>query len=89
MIHPTFRNINRVFVQSFKAGENDPTRNSFDKYYMTLVEIKYSNALIDNKQFFDQPIKKKINIRKTCRNIKKQWLYNRKLIRLIIPPKLL
>ena len=59
MIHPTFRNINRVFVQSFKAGENDPTRNSFDKYYMTLVEIKYSNALIDNKQFFDQPIKNK------------------------------
>ena len=27
MIDSTFRNINRVFVQSFKAGENDPTRN--------------------------------------------------------------
>ena len=33
MIDPTFRNINRLFVQSIKAGENDPTRNSFDKYY--------------------------------------------------------
>ena len=26
-------------------------------YYMPLVQIKYFNALIDNKQFFDHPIK--------------------------------
>ena len=26
MIDPTFRNINRLFVQSFKAGENDLTK---------------------------------------------------------------
>ena len=31
----------------------DPTRNSFDEYYMSLVEIKDFNALIDNKLFFD------------------------------------
>ena len=29
MIEPTFKNINRLFVQSFEAGENDPARNSF------------------------------------------------------------
>ena len=29
MIDPTFRNINRLFVLSFKNG--DPTRDSFDK----------------------------------------------------------
>ena len=38
---------------------DDPTRNSFDEYYMILVEIKDFNALIDNKPFFDQPVKKK------------------------------
>ena len=43
----------------FKAGENDPTGNSFLKYYMPLIEIKYFNALIDNKPFFYQPIKNK------------------------------
>ena len=31
------------------------TRDSFEKYYMSLVEVKDFNALIDNKPFFDQP----------------------------------
>ena len=35
-----------------------PTRGSFDKYYMSLVEIKDFNALIDNKLFFYQQVKK-------------------------------
>ena len=59
MIDPTFRNINRLFVFSFKNGDDDPTRNSFDEYYMPLAEIKDFNALIDNKTFFDQPVKKR------------------------------
>ena len=33
--------------------------DSFDKYYMPLIEIKDFNALIDNKPFFDQPVKNK------------------------------
>ena len=37
MIDPTFKNINRFFVNSCKNVNNDPTRNSFDKYYMPLV----------------------------------------------------
>ena len=57
LIDPTFRNINRLFVLSFKNVNNDPTRDSFDKYYMSLVEIKDFNALIDNKTFFDQQVK--------------------------------
>ena len=56
MIDPTFRNINRMLVQSLKVCQNDPTRNSFVKYYLALVEIKDFNALIDNKPFFKQPI---------------------------------
>ena len=58
MIDPTLRNIYKLFVLSFKNGNDDPTINYFDKYYMPLVEIKYFNALIDNKLFFDQPVKK-------------------------------
>ena len=34
-------------------------RDSFDKYYMPFVEIKDFNAPIDNKPFFDQPVKSK------------------------------
>ena len=41
LIDPTFRNINRLFVLSFKNGDNDPTRNSFDEYYMPLLETMH------------------------------------------------
>ena len=36
----TIRIINRLFVFAFRAGNNDPRRISFDKYYMKTVEIK-------------------------------------------------
>ena len=48
-----------MFVLSFKNANDDPTRNTFDKYYIPLVQIKDFNALVDNKPFFDQPLKKK------------------------------
>ena len=34
MIEPIFRNINGLFGLSFKYGDSDPTRNSFDTYDM-------------------------------------------------------
>ena len=43
-----------MFVLSFKNG-----KDSFDKYYVPLVVIKDFNALINNKSFFDQPVKNK------------------------------
>ena len=45
MIDPVFRNINRLFNLSFKIGNNNSTRNSFAKNYMSLVEIKDFKAL--------------------------------------------
>ena len=49
LIDLSFRHINRLFVLLFKNGYDDPTRNSFDEYYMPLVEIEDFNALIDKK----------------------------------------
>ena len=34
-------------------------RDLFDKYYVPLILIKDFNVLIDNKPFFDQPVKNK------------------------------
>ena len=62
LIDPTFRNINRLFVLSLKNGNGDPTRNSFEKDF---------NALIDNKLFFDQPVKKNKKHMKHYWNVKK------------------
>ena len=59
LINPIFRSINTLFVLSFKNGNNDPSRNSFDNYYMRLVKIEDFNALINNKTFFDQIVKNK------------------------------
>ena len=59
LIDPALRNNTRLFALSFKNGDNDPKTDSFDKYHMPSVEIKYFNTLIDNKSFFDQLVKNK------------------------------
>ena len=72
LIDPTLRSINRLFVLSFRNGNNDATRGSFDKYYMSLVEIKDFNALIDTKPFNNQPVKrnkKRMKSLSTCREM--------------------
>ena len=48
LIDPTFRKITRLFVLSFKNGNDDPTRDFFDKYCMSLVEIKDFYAVINH-----------------------------------------
>ena len=56
MIDPTFTNVNRLFFLTF---ENENNRTSFSKYYVTEVEIKDFNVLIDGKPFFEIPVKNK------------------------------
>ena len=61
-------NINRLFVFSFKNGNDDPTR-----YFMSLVEIKAFNVLVDNQSFLDQPVKTSKNRMKNllkCQEVK-------------------
>ena len=38
-----------MFVLSYKNGNDDLTRDSVDEYYMKLVETKYFNAVIEQK----------------------------------------
>ena len=54
MIEPSFQGVNRLFVLAFK---NDAQRISNKRYYILNVEIKDYNAMIDGKNFFDQPVK--------------------------------
>ena len=55
---PTFTNVNRLFVLSFK-NEDEDVRTSFKKYYLPSVEIKDFDVFIDRKPFFDTPTKNK------------------------------
>ena len=59
LIDPIFKNINRLFVLSFKMVMVILKKNSFDSHSIPSVEIKDFNALFDNKPFFDQPVKNK------------------------------
>ena len=56
LIDPTFTNVNRLFVLTFK---NEDDRSSFSNYYVPKVEIKDFNVLIDGKPFFEIPVKNK------------------------------
>ena len=48
--------MNRLFILSF---ENVTDRTSFEKYYVSKIEIKDFNVLIDGKPFFEIPVKNK------------------------------
>ena len=53
LINPSFQGVNRLFVLSF---ENEDQRKSHSTYYLSNVEIKDQNVIIDGKNFFDEPI---------------------------------
>ena len=57
LIDPTFTNVSRLFVLSFARTDTGDNRDSFSDYYVSNVEIKDFNVLIDEKHFFDLPVK--------------------------------
>ena len=65
LINPRFQGASRLFVLSF---ENEDQRKSHSSYYLPKVEIKDYNAMIDGRNFFDQPID---SMAKTYENIRK------------------
>ena len=65
MIDLTLKNINRLFVL-FQKVDKDPFRDSFNRYFIPLAEIKDFNALIDNTLYIDQTKKQTRSTRKTC-----------------------
>ena len=65
LVEPSFQGVNRLFVLVF---ENNDDRTSHDEYYLPTVEIKDYNIMINDENFFDQPIK---NNKITYDNIRK------------------
>ena len=61
----SFQGVNRLFIL---ALENDTQRTSHSGYYLPNVEIKNYNIVINEENFFDQPIKNK---KMTYDNIRK------------------
>ena len=61
LIDPTFTRVSRLFVLFFERIEENNVkkdhRDSFSHYYVPIVEIKDFNVSIDERSFFDLPIK--------------------------------
>ena len=68
LIDPTFINFNRLFVLSLKNGNDFLTRYPFDKYYMSLVEIKEFNFNWQSSNFWSTSEELS---KKNCQNFKK------------------
>ena len=65
LVKPSFQGVNRLFVSGF---ENDTQRTSHSGYYLSNVEIKGYNIMINGENFFDQTLK---NNKVTYENITK------------------
>ena len=65
LVEPRFQGVNKLFVLLF---ENESQRTSNKRYYLPNVAIKDYNAVIDEKNCFDQPVR---NNKVTYENIKK------------------
>ena len=64
LIDSTFTNVNRLFALSFKNehgnnDENESVGSSFKKFDVPKVEVKDFNELINQKPFFEIPVKNK------------------------------
>ena len=49
LINPAFTKVNRLFVQPFARNDEENHRHSLQYYYISNVEIKDVNVLIDRK----------------------------------------
>ena len=65
LVEPSFQGVYRLFVLAF---EDDAQRITHNAYYLSNVEIKDYNIMINGENFFDQPIK---NNKVTYENIRK------------------
>ena len=51
---PSFQGLNRFFALSF---QNEAQRKSYKRYYLPTRETKSYNVMIDEQNFFDQPVR--------------------------------
>ena len=65
LVEPSFQGVNRLFVLAF---ENDTQRTSAKGCYLPNVELKDCSIMINEGNFFDQPVK---NNKVTYENIRK------------------
>ena len=60
-LDPSFQDVNRLFLMAYsRADNNQATRNGQQKYYLSRIDLKKYNVIIDGRNFYDNPIESDI-----------------------------
>ena len=59
-LDPSFQGVNRLFVMAYNRANNQPTRNRQRKYYLPRIDLVKYNVVIDERNFYDNPIESDI-----------------------------
>ena len=59
-LDPSFQGVNRLFVMAYNRVDGQPTRNGQRKYYLPRISFNKCNAIIDGRNFYDNPIESDI-----------------------------
>ena len=78
LIDPSFQEVNRLFLLSF---EDNVHQTSYNRHFFPTAEIKDNNVTVDEKNFFDQPVK---NDKRTYDNVKKLQLVKGMIIQPVV-----
>ena len=59
-LDPSFQGVNRLFVTAYNSANGQPTRNGQRKYYLPRIDLNKYNVIIDERNFYDNPIESDI-----------------------------
>ena len=59
-LNPSFQGVNRLFVMTYNRVDRQPTRNGQRKYYLPRISLNKYSAIIDGRNFYDNPIESDI-----------------------------
>ena len=56
----SFQGVNRLFVMAYNRENGQLTRNGQQKYYLPRIDLEKYNIIIDERNFYDNPIESDI-----------------------------
>ena len=59
-LDPSFQGVNRLFVMAYNRVDGQPSRNGQRKYYLPRISLNKYNVIIDERNFYDNPIESDI-----------------------------
>ena len=68
-LDPSFQGVNRLFVMAYNRANGQPTRNGQQKYYLPRIDLENNNAIIDGRNFYDNPIESDIEKYRELKNV--------------------